>query len=109
MIVEICGGEVSDLEVAGKEPDDQWVIDFDPARVEKLTGLKLKTAEITGPLKKLGFDVKGSGAKLSVMTPSWRPDIHGAHRSHRGGDPHCRRRSRAGDTDDARAGRRPSR
>ena len=78
MIVEICGGEVSDLEVAGKEPDDQWVIDFDPARVEKLTGLKLKTAEITGPLKKLGFDVKGSGAKLSVMTPSWRPDIHGA-------------------------------
>ena len=77
MIVEICGGEVSDLEVAGKEPDDQWVIDFDPARVEKLTGLKLKTAEITGPLKKLGFEVKGSGAKLSVTTPSWRPDVHG--------------------------------
>ncbi len=77
MILEICGGEPSDLEVAGEEPDKKTVIAFDPAQVEKLTGLKLKTAEILGPLKRLGFEIGGSGAKLSVTAPSWRPDVHG--------------------------------
>jgi phenylalanyl-tRNA synthetase beta chain len=78
LILEICGGEPSAIEIAGKEPDKKTVIAFDPARVEKLTGLKLKPAEVTGPLKKLGFEIQGSGAKLSVTAPSWRPDIHGA-------------------------------
>ncbi len=78
MILEICGGEPSEIEVAGKEPDRKTVIAFDPARVEKLTGLKLKPAEITGTLKKLGFEIEGSGTKLTVSAPSWRPDVHGA-------------------------------
>ena len=78
MILEICGGEPSELEVAGKEPDGRTVIAFDPARVEKLTGLKLKPADITGTLKKLGFEIEGSGASLTVTAPSWRPDVHGA-------------------------------
>lgn len=77
LVLEICGGEPSEIEVAGKEPDQKTVIAFDPARVEKLTGLKLKTADIVGPLKKLGFDIQGSGAKLTVTAPSWRPDVHG--------------------------------
>jgi phenylalanyl-tRNA synthetase beta chain len=78
MILEICGGEPSELEIAGKEPDPKTVVAFDPARVEKLTGLKLKTGDITGTLKKLGFNVGGSGANLKVTSPSWRPDIQGA-------------------------------
>ena len=78
MILEMCGGEPSEIEVAGKEPDGRAVIAFDPARVEKLTGLKLKPADITGPLKKLGFEIEGSGASLTVTAPSWRPDVHGA-------------------------------
>jgi phenylalanyl-tRNA synthetase beta chain len=78
LVLEICGGEPSAIEVAGKEPDRKTVIAFDPARVEKLTGLKLKTADIVGPLKKLGFDIQGSGAKLFVTAPSWRPDVHGS-------------------------------
>jgi phenylalanyl-tRNA synthetase beta chain len=77
LILEICGGEPSEIEVAGKEPDAKTVIAFDPARVEKLTGLKLKPAEISGTLKKLGFEIEGSGAKLTVTAPSWRPDVHG--------------------------------
>jgi phenylalanyl-tRNA synthetase beta chain len=77
MIQEICGGEISELEIAGEEPDPKTVIAFDPARVEKLTGLKVKPAEITGALKRLGFAVEGSGAALQVTAPSWRPDVHG--------------------------------
>ncbi len=78
MILAICGGEPSEFEVAGREPDRKTVIAFDPARVEKLTGLKLKTSEVLGPLKKLGFTVEGSGARLKVRPPSWRPDVDGA-------------------------------
>jgi len=78
MILEICGGEASRLEVVGREPAAKTVISFDPARIEKLTGLRLKPADITGPLKKLGFEIEGSAPQLSVTAPSWRPDIHGS-------------------------------
>jgi phenylalanyl-tRNA synthetase beta chain len=78
MILAICGGEPSKLEVDGKEPARKAAISFDPARVEKLTGLKLKTADILGPLKKLGFEMEGEAPNLSVTIPTWRPDVHGA-------------------------------
>ncbi|MBC8050451.1 MAG: phenylalanine--tRNA ligase subunit beta [Chitinophagales bacterium] len=77
MILEICGGEPSKLEVAGEAPKDRTAIKFDPKRVEKLTGVKLKPAEIMGYLKKLGFDIEGEAPKLHITAPSWRPDIHG--------------------------------
>jgi phenylalanyl-tRNA synthetase beta chain len=78
MILEFCGGEPGNLLVAGREPDPKTVIAFEPSRVEKLTGLKLKPAEITGPLRKLGFEVEGSGDRLTVTAPTWRPDVHGS-------------------------------
>jgi phenylalanyl-tRNA synthetase beta chain len=78
MILAICGGEASKLEVAGKEPPRKPAIGFDPARVEKLTGLKLKPAEITGTLKKLGFEMEGSAPSMTVTVPTWRPDVHAA-------------------------------
>ncbi|MBX2805848.1 MAG: phenylalanine--tRNA ligase subunit beta [Hyphomicrobiales bacterium] len=78
MILDMCGGEPAELVIAGEEPNPRTVITFDPARVEKLTGLKLKNADITGTLKKLGFAVEGTGDALTVTAPTWRPDIHGA-------------------------------
>jgi phenylalanyl-tRNA synthetase beta chain len=78
MILALCGGEPSTLEVAGSEPLRKTVIAFDTGRVERLTGLRLKPADITGSLKKLGFAVEGSGAELSVTAPEWRPDVHGS-------------------------------
>jgi phenylalanyl-tRNA synthetase beta chain len=78
MILGVCGGEASKLEIAGKEPARKETISFDPARVEKLTGLKLKPGDITGPLKKLGFEIEGSGPDLTVTIPTWRPDVHGS-------------------------------
>ena len=78
MILEICGGEPSAAVVAGKEPDAKWVIAFDPARVEKLSGAKIASSEIVSTLKKLGFTIQGHAPSLTVTTPSWRPDVHGA-------------------------------
>ena len=56
MILEFCGGEPSAAVVAGKEPEGERIIAFDPARVQKLSGAKFSNAEIASTLKKLGCD-----------------------------------------------------
>ncbi|MBO6666534.1 phenylalanine--tRNA ligase subunit beta [Parvibaculum sp.] len=77
MIIGMCGGEPSNVVVAGKVPDTKKVIEFDPARIEKLTGLSLPKSEAVTILSALGFGVSEAGAKLSVSVPSWRPDVDG--------------------------------
>ena len=78
MIMELCGGEASNLVVAGETPDHSHVISFDTARVAKLTGLSLETSEIEEILGDLGFEVTvGEGGCLNVVPPSWRPDVFG--------------------------------
>lgn len=78
MVLELCGGAPSKLIVAGKAPDTHKVIAFDPARVEKLTGLSLARNESESILTHLGFGVaEKSGGLLDVSVPSWRPDIDG--------------------------------
>ena len=78
MVMELCGGEPSKTIVAGKEPVTEKRIVFDPARVEKLTGLSLARGEAEAILRKLGFGVADMpGGLLDVSVPSWRPDVDG--------------------------------
>jgi phenylalanyl-tRNA synthetase beta chain len=76
LILEICGGEASDISVAGEAPEWKRVIEFDPAIVARLAGLSLPQAEIIEILKRLGFGIEGKGA-FRVTPPSWRSDVHG--------------------------------
>ncbi len=80
MILKLCGGTPSKAKLAGKQPVEQRAIAFDFARVEKLSGVKLKDAEIKHILEALGCSIDGKGTKgaVTVMAPTWRPDIHGA-------------------------------
>ncbi|MCD8526132.1 MAG: phenylalanine--tRNA ligase subunit beta [Alphaproteobacteria bacterium] len=71
LILEICGGEASDVVVAGSVPPCSKTIEFDPAFTEKLTGLAVPTDAQEKILRDLGFDVKGK----TVTVPSWRGDI----------------------------------
>ncbi len=77
MIHKMCGGTPSKALIAGKAPDARRTIDFDMARVEKLSGVKIETQEIKTILETLGFELAGKGSLLSVTAPTWRPDIHG--------------------------------
>lgn len=77
MIVKLVGGKPSKAKVAGKAPIERRVIAFDFARIEKLTGLKLKDAEVKGILEKLGCTLDAKGKTMKVTVPTWRPDIHG--------------------------------
>ncbi len=68
MILDLCGGEASDIVIAGQTPNCQCVIDFDFDLVERLTGMSVPTETMTDILNKLGFKVNGN----QVTVPSWR-------------------------------------
>ncbi len=73
LILEYCGGEASDVVIAGKAPDVTREIDFDPAYTAKLGGIEIDAKEQARILEALGFTVNGS----KVTTPSWRADVEG--------------------------------
>jgi len=77
MIVEICGGEVSKLDIQSIKKIEIKKILFDPSLASKTIGIQIKTNEIIKILQDLGFKIKKKGKALSVEVPSWRPDIYG--------------------------------
>ena len=77
LILEICGGEVSKLDVQQTKKFKDLEIKFDPKMVTKTVGTNIKTNEIKKILSNLGFTIKSKGKFLNVKVPSWRPDIFG--------------------------------
>ena len=77
MILDLCGGDVSDIVVAGDPTPKEKVIDFPSSDLPRLTGLKLPLADMRRVLEKLGFFAAGQGERMKIAVPSWRPDVHG--------------------------------
>ncbi len=77
LVIDLCGGEASEVTVAGKIPQDNRIIEFPWSEVPRLSGLDVQPSESEEILKKLGFHLQGSGERVSVTAPSWRPDIEG--------------------------------
>jgi phenylalanyl-tRNA synthetase beta chain len=77
LILEMCGGEPSEVVLAGAIPDTGRVIDFPLAQVKKLAGLEASPTEIKRVLGALGFSVAGAGEIVKVSPPSWRTDVEG--------------------------------
>ena len=75
MVLDICGGTPSKVEIAGKPPKANAPFAFDPKLVKRLSGLYLKGGEIKKLLNALGIELKGAPPKLKAAPPSWRPDI----------------------------------
>lgn len=73
LIMELCGGEPSELVIAGAVPKWDRTVTFRPERVKTLGGLDIPAKKSNEILKSLGFEV--SGGKVKV--PSWRVDIEG--------------------------------
>jgi phenylalanyl-tRNA synthetase beta chain len=80
LILDLCGGEPSELVIAGKEPEPPKPITFDPDRVRKLAGIDVKPTRVRAVLKDLGFETsaEGEGKKLIVQPPTWRRDVEGS-------------------------------
>lgn len=77
MVLDLCGGQASELVVAGDPSPKETVIDFPLTELPRLTGLKLTLPEVRRVLEKLGFFAAGQGDKMKIAAPSWRPDVHG--------------------------------
>ncbi len=77
MILDLCGGEASEVFVAGKVPETARAYDLDPARVISLVGMEIPVEAQKKSLTDLGFTVEERGELLRVGVPSWRPDVHG--------------------------------
>lgn len=77
LILEWCGGEASDVFIAGELPPPHKPIAFDPALVESLGAIRLPRDRIISILEGLGFVVEDHGSALQVVPPSWRHDVDG--------------------------------
>ncbi|HXL69900.1 MAG TPA: phenylalanine--tRNA ligase subunit beta, partial [Rhizomicrobium sp.] len=78
LILEWCGGEPSEVVIAGELPSPHKHINFDPSLVETLGGMAVGTDESIRILSRLGFTVIEHGDILHVTPPSYRRDIDGA-------------------------------
>ncbi len=75
LIKEICGGEISKIDIQKIESYKYRTIKFDPNLFEKMTGFKISNKDMIKILKKLGFKLKKEKKLLKLTIPSWRPDI----------------------------------
>ncbi len=80
LVLDICGGEASDVTLAGAVPKPDHRIDFPLSEVHRLTGLDLPPSDMQGILEKLGFALVGhpdNADRIVARVPSWRPDVDG--------------------------------
>jgi phenylalanyl-tRNA synthetase beta chain len=77
MVLDLCGGEPSEIVVAGDPQVPELVIDFPLSELKRLAGLNASLTEVRGVLSRLGFFVAGQDTTVKVAVPSWRPDVHG--------------------------------
>ncbi|HLT76529.1 MAG TPA: phenylalanine--tRNA ligase subunit beta, partial [Ferrovibrio sp.] len=77
MILDLCGGEPSEVVIDGQEPEWRRTVALRPSRLKGLVGFDLPVERQTAILQALGFEVKPDGDRLSAQPPSWRLDIDG--------------------------------
>ncbi len=75
LIIDMCGGEPSEVTLAGEVPVVSKTITMRPERVRELGGVDIAKSEIIDILIRLGFKVTDNGETLDVTSPSWRCDI----------------------------------
>jgi len=77
MVLDLCGGQASEIVVAGDPTPKEKIIDFPLSELQRIAGLKLPLTDTRRILEKLGFFAAGQGERVKVAVPSWRPDVHG--------------------------------
>ncbi len=75
LIIQLCGGEASEIVIAGRVPEWRRAIRFDPSEVKRLGGLDLPRESIGEILQRLGFEISDADG-TEVTPPSWRSDVH---------------------------------
>ena len=74
LVFDLCGGDASEVFVAGAAPDIARTIHYTPQRLKQLGGSELPETRQKEILAALGFTLSG----WIVKTPSWRHDVEGS-------------------------------
>ncbi|HZK89165.1 MAG TPA: phenylalanine--tRNA ligase subunit beta [Stellaceae bacterium] len=77
LVLELCGGESSEVVTAGAVPEWRRHYVLRPHRVAELGGLAVPADGSSRILEVLGFSVEAHGGGFRVTPPSWRGDIVG--------------------------------
>jgi len=72
-ILDLCGGEASEIVIAGDVPNHARAYRLDTDRVQSLVGMEIAESTQRQTLTRLGFQLDGNMAYV----PSWRPDVQG--------------------------------
>jgi phenylalanyl-tRNA synthetase beta chain len=74
LIIDICGGEASEMVRAGQPPIEKRKITFDFGRTKALGGIDVPEHRQGAILESLGFELNGN----DVTVPTWRRDVEGS-------------------------------
>lgn len=77
LVKELCGGEASELTVAGALPKSERAISLRADRVKTLVGADVPAQEQTRILDALGFAPRAMDGVIRTIVPSWRRDVEG--------------------------------
>ena len=76
LIIKICGGDASKIEITGKPSQNTKIINFAIEKFERLIGIPITINEADKILSSLGFKCKKRKKNLKVEVPTWRPDVN---------------------------------
>lgn len=77
LILDLCGGEASELIVAGEKPDVARVYSLRKTRVKQLGGVDVSVEETERILGVLGFKLTRTADGWDCAVPPWRHDVVG--------------------------------
>ena len=75
MVLDICGGESSRISFEGKLKNNNKLINLNYDKFPNVIGFAITNSEIEKILSSLGCELKAGKKSISVLTPSWRPDL----------------------------------
>ena len=76
LIKDICGGEISKIDIQKTKIYKEKNIIFEKKLFEKISGFKISNKRILEILSNLGFKIKVNKNFLNLKVPTWRPDIN---------------------------------
>ncbi len=77
LILELCGGEASELVIAGQVPQWNRTVTLRAERMAGLCGLDISAKQCREILGALGFESKEKKGLITAEVPSWRSDVDG--------------------------------
>ena len=75
LIIEICGGTASEINIAGSIPTKKNIVKLRHNRIKEITGVEVTQTQTSSILKSLGFEISNDEDSYDVVIPSWRQDV----------------------------------